>query len=98
MSFIKTYNSERQELFDWLSSRIEELSKATIATHIRSLPMAVSSFAVTDIFTGEYDGNGALYNDGPFTFPVQFLHYFEEYDIGIPPEYEEYLIRVVGLR
>jgi len=74
------------------------LPKNKIAAYIRTLPMAVSSFHVTDIFTGEYDGNGALYEDGPFTFPVQFLRYYETYDIGIPPEYEDYLINVVGLK
>ena len=26
-----------------------------------------------------------------FTFPYEFLHYYKNYDIGIPYEYEEYL-------
>lgn len=32
-----------------------------------------------------------MFWDGDFTFPYEFLHYYENYDIGIPPEYEEYL-------
>lgn len=86
------------EDFEEYSQYRNILNKHVIAAHIRSLPMAVSSFPVTDIFSGKYDGNGALYEDGPFRFPVQFLRYFETYDIGIPPEYEKYLIDVVGLK
>ena len=92
------YDDDCDDVFEDYKHYKNRLPKSMIAAHIRSLPMSVFSFAVTDIFTGEYDGNGALYNDGPFIFPVQFLRYFETYDIGIPPEYEEYLIRVVGLQ
>ena len=74
------------------------LSKKSIIEHIKALPVAVAGFPVLDIFTGQPDGGGALYEDGPFKFPVQFLRYFEDYDIGIPPEYEDYLIHVVGLK
>ena len=86
------------DLFEDYKQYHNTLPKETIAAHIRGLPVGVAGFQVTDIFTGKEDGVGAIYVDGPFTFPVQFLHYFEEYDIGIPPEYEEYLIRVVGLQ
>ena len=31
------------------------------------------------------------YIDGDFRFPLDFLHYYKNYDIGIPYEYEAYL-------
>jgi len=74
------------------------LSKHSVIQYIKSLPISVAGFPVKDIFSGKDDGIGALYEDGPFTFPVQFLRYYETYDIGIPPEYEDYLINVVGLK
>lgn len=45
-------------------------------------------------------GTGAAYGeeltagkcvDGEFVFPLDFLHYYKNYDIGIPYDYEEYL-------
>ncbi|MBO4914432.1 MAG: hypothetical protein J5449_04420 [Oscillospiraceae bacterium] len=74
------------------------LPRKTIISHIKNLPVGIAGFPVKDIFTGEDDGVGAIFSDGPFTFPVQFLRYYETYDIGIPPEYEDYLINVVGLK
>ena len=89
---------ECDDVFEDYLNYHNTLLKSTVSDYMRTLPMSVSSFPVTDIFTGKHDGNGALYNDGPFTFPVQFLRYYETYDIGIPPEYEDYLIHVVGLK
>ena len=31
------------------------------------------------------------YIDGDFRFPLDFLHYYKNYNIGIPYEYEAYL-------
>ena len=86
------------EAFDDYFYYKNRLSKSVVAAHIRSLPVAVSGVPVKDIFTGKDDGVDAVFNDGPFTFPIQFLRYYETYDIGIPPEYEDYLINVVGLK
>ncbi|MCD7828316.1 MAG: hypothetical protein LUG85_07265 [Clostridiales bacterium] len=44
-----------------------------------------------DIFTGEPIDEAGIYTDDVFVFPIDFLRYYERYDIGIPPEYEEYL-------
>ena len=43
-----------------------------------------------DIFTGEEMPCG-LFVDGDFMFTWEFLHYYKNYDIGIPYDYEEYL-------
>lgn len=50
-----------------------------------------------DIFTGEKLTAG-LCIDGDFRFPLEFLHYYKNYDIGIPYDYEAYLRDVVGIK
>jgi hypothetical protein len=45
-----------------------------------------------DIFTGERLEMAGLIEDGDFCFPIDFIHYYEKYDIGIPIEYEKYII------
>ena len=66
------------------------ISKEIVIRRIESLPMGLSSAPSYDFFTGE-EFNSGIYNDGEFTFPVDFLRYYKKCDIGIPPEYEEYL-------
>ena len=66
------------------------IPKEKICSHMDSLEKWSTSLTARDIFTGE-----KLYArkivDGEFVFPPEFLHYYKNYDIGIPPEYEEYL-------
>ena len=40
-----------------------------------------------------YRGNltHGLIEDGDFCYPIDFIHYYEKYDIGIPVEYEKYI-------
>ncbi|MBQ7874909.1 MAG: hypothetical protein IJ306_07125 [Oscillospiraceae bacterium] len=47
-----------------------------------------------DIFTGQKIECG-LIEDGKFMFPMEFLHYYKNYDIGIPYDYEEYLKGII---
>jgi len=68
------------------------LSRETIIRHIESLEPALACLESLDIFTGE-DLIAGQYIDGEFRFPLEFLHYYKKYDIGIPPEYEEYLLK-----
>ena len=42
------------------------------------------------MFTGEKLSAG-MFVDENFAFPFDFLHYYKNYDIGIPYDYEEYL-------
>jgi hypothetical protein len=42
------------------------------------------------MFTGE-ELHAGMFWDGKFTFPYEFLHYYKNYDIGVPYEYEAYL-------
>lgn len=68
------------------------LKKAEILKYIKALPLAgVCPMTVKDIFTGERLEQAGIIEDGQFTFPADFIHYFEKYDIGIPTEYENHI-------
>lgn len=70
------------------------ISKEAVIRHIEVLPVGISSVCSYDIFTGE-EFNCGIYNDGEFTFPVDFFRYYKKCDIGIPPEYEAYLKKIL---
>jgi hypothetical protein len=60
---------------------------------LKSLPIAaVAPMSTKDIFTGEMLPQAGIIEDGEFTFPIDFIHYYEKYNIGIPRDYEKYLI------
>jgi len=67
-----------------------EIPKEKVIAHIESLDEWNTSGISRDMFTGEELDPG-LYEDGNFIFPLEFLHYYKNYDIGIPYEYEAYL-------
>lgn len=50
-----------------------------------------------DFITGEQLEIMGLYEDGESRFPIEFVRYYENCDIGIPSEYEKYLIEVKHL-
>ncbi len=66
------------------------VSKAAVIAHIESLAPLLATMGSWDIFSGA-EVTAGMYEDGGFRFPTDFLHYYKNYDIGIPPEYEEYL-------
>ncbi len=68
------------------------LTKESILKYIKALPIAaIAPISVEDIFDGEKIEQAGLYEDGDFTFPLDFLHYYEKYNIGIPLDYEKYI-------
>ena len=67
-----------------------DIPKEKVIAHIESLEQWLTSLPSKDMFTGEKLHAG-LYEDGNFIFPLEFLHYYKNYDIGIPYEYEAYL-------
>ena len=75
------------------------LPREVIRNRICSLEIAYCPMgSPRDEFMGidlDYVGT---YHDGPFSFPIDFLRYFDTFGIGIPPEYEKYLIETVGLK
>lgn len=87
------YNVECEE-FDTYKSYKNKLPKEAIIAHIESLDIALACMSSKDIFTGEYITAGR-YQDGEFVFPTDFLHYYKNYDIGIPYDYEEYLKGII---
>lgn len=70
------------------------INRDNVIAHIEGLDMGATSLPIKDIFTGKRLGYGGKYEDGNFTFPIDFLYYYKNYDIGIPPEYEQYLKEV----
>lgn len=70
---------------------INVIDKNKVVKYIESLSFAATSAPASDMFSGERLQAG-IYEDEKFRFPVDFLHYYKKYDIGIPAEYEEYLI------
>ena len=84
------------EDFDEYRTYKNSISKDAVISHIEGLmPWYAFGFS-RELFTGEYMHQG-LYDDGEFTFPLEFLHYYKYYDIGIPYEYEEYL-KSIGVK
>ena len=82
--------SESNECFDDYRAFRNEIPKNKILAHIECLEKWFTSLPSEEIFTCEQMQAG-LYEDGEFVFPLEFLHYYKNYDIGIPYEYEEYL-------
>lgn len=69
------------------------IPKSAVISHIESLEEGLTTLPSYDFFTGEKLHAGVFW-DGDFVFPYEFLHYYKNYDIGIPYEYEEYLKRI----
>lgn len=92
------YDSHSDELKD-IKAWSTVLDIGAIVKHIKELqPGYMCGVSRSnDAFTGELFP-AAIYDDGPFVFPVDILRYLERGDIhGIPKEYEEYLISEHGL-
>ena len=78
------------ENFDDYKNFHNTIPKEQVIAHIQTLEKWYTSLTSTEIFTG-MDMQAGQYHDGEFAFPLEFLHYYKNYDIGIPYEYEEYL-------
>ena len=76
------------------------LNKREVIEHIKecNLWLNGNETPLYDIFTDEYICLKNVYEDGKFMISEEFIYYFDKYDIGIPPEYEEYLIKECGLK
>lgn len=75
------------------------LARDVIESHIRGLPVAYSPMGLQrDNFMDIDLNDTGLVDDGPFRFPIDFIRYYSTFKIGIPLEYEQYLIDVIGLK
>lgn len=83
------------ENFDEYKNFHNSIPKEKIIAHIESLEEWLTSLPSYDIFTGEKLHAGK-YVDGEFVFPLEFLHYYKNYDIGVPYEYEAYLKEILN--
>ena len=70
------------------------IPKECVIRHMESLEKWATSLPGRDYFTGEPLQSG-LFEDGDYVFPLDFLHYYKNYDIGIPYDYEEYLKKIL---
>lgn len=83
-----------EENFDTYRQYRNQIPKGKVIAHIETLEVWLTSLPSYDMFTGEKLHAGQ-YCDGEFIFPMEFLHYYKNYDIGIPYEYEEYLKKIL---
>lgn len=66
------------------------LKKDDVLQYLKSLPVAgICPMSVEDIFDGEEIEQAGIIEDQGFAFPIDFIHYYEKYNIGIPIEYEK---------
>lgn len=94
--YIKGMPYERaDENFDYYKQFHNDIPKDKVVSHMESLEPWATSLLSTDMFTGEKLQAGQ-YHDGEFRFPMEFLHYYKNYDIGIPYEYEAYLKTILN--
>lgn len=89
-----SYTTKSDKLQDFEKMQ-NSLTASTIIKHIESLDPAYSSEHSVDAYTGETFNTG-VFHDGSFWFPVDVLRYLKAGKIGVPKEYEEYLISEVG--
>ena len=87
------YSISRENFDDYKRFK-NKIPKEKVVEHIESLEKWYTSLPGRDPFTGERLQSG-LYNDGDFVFPLDFLHYYKNYDIGIPYDYEAYLMEIL---
>ena len=86
------------ETFEEYTKLKNTISREGVIRHLEGLPVAAMANVGdrVDIFTGEPIEFGRC-EDGEFVFPSEFLHYYKNYDIGIPYEYEAYL-KSIGVK
>lgn len=78
-------------LAEWEDFKLNNsIPRTKVIAHIESLDKGLTSLPTKDLFTGEPLQAG-IYEDGEFVFPLDFLHYYRNYNIGIPHSYEAYL-------
>lgn len=83
--------------FDSYRKIRNNMEKSRVLKYIKSLPIAgVAPMTTEDIFSGEVLEQAGIIEDGDFAFPIDFIHYYENYDIGIPTDYEDYILEKHG--
>lgn len=83
------YEDSSEEFGDYQKFK-NGIPKEKVIAHMETLEKWATSLPTRDFFSGEPLLAG-LFIDGEFVFPIDFLHYYKNYDIGIPYDYEEYL-------
>ena len=88
---------DSNESFEEYRKLKNSIPKEKVIEHIGTLELGLTTLPSYEMFTGKKLHAGAFW-DGDFVFPYEFLHYYKNYDIGIPYDYEAYLRDVVGIK
>lgn len=84
---------EKEEEFEEYKQIKNVIPKEILISYLKTLkPVAAAPMSIYDMFTNKYLGCGLMYEDGEFAFTNDFIHYYEHYDIGVPIDYENYLL------
>ena len=77
-----------------------KLLKTDIITHLQKQNYCISGneTPVYEIFNNKQIGIDSFYKENGYFIPCELVYYLKHYDIGIPYEYEEYLINECGLK
>lgn len=93
-----THYGDCSDNFEEYKSIDNEIPKDVILSYLKALPItAVAPMTTWDVFSGEPLEQAGIYEDGEFCFPIDFIHYYEKYDIGIPLAYEQYIKEILCL-
>ena len=93
-----THYGDCSDNFEEYKSIDNEIPKDVILSYLKALPItAVAPMTTWDVFSGERLEQAGIYEDGEFCFPIDFIHYYEKYDIGIPLAYEQYIKELLCL-
>jgi hypothetical protein len=95
MKYFGTFKKDGKYDISIFNEYKNTIPKEKVIDYIKELPYGgVAPGFPIDFITGEDLPIMGFYEDGDFCFPIEFLHYYENYDIGIPYDYEDYLINV----
>ena len=72
------------------------IDKTKVIEHIDAIrPWLICGMLCgVDRFTGEHFEAGG-YDDGEFSFTIDFYRYYKRGEVGLPHEYEEYLKKIL---
>lgn len=86
------YEGSTEELATYFKYK-NKIPKDRVLKHLKQVEFGLTSMPSFDLISGEKIHAGMCW-DGEFTFPYEFIHHYEKYDIGIPPEYEAHLNKI----
>lgn len=85
-------NKDIAEDFEEYKKYKNNLDKKDVIKYMKSLKNTfLAPMDNYDIFTNKSIVSAGFVMDGDFAFSIDFIYYYENYEIGIPEEYENYI-------